>query len=70
MSTGGPVDPVAVLVIRAWMEHGAAPGLRVRLTSTADVSRGDGESVEYADSVAGVLDCTRAWLEAFVQQLG
>jgi hypothetical protein len=60
-----PPRPTAVLIVRAWHEDDPAASLRVRITSTLDISRGD-ELVSAAATPEEVYEALRAWLEAFL----
>jgi hypothetical protein len=60
-----PPRPTAVLIVRAWHEDDSAAALRVRITSTLDVSRGD-ELVSTAATPEQVYETVRAWLEDFL----
>lgn len=53
-----------VLVIRAWTEHDGADGLRVRITSTLDVTAPE-TAVSVAARPEDVLAIVGRWIEEF-----
>jgi len=58
---------IAVLVLRAWADGPLPGGLRVRITSTQDISAGQEMSILAAD-VDSVLAGVREWLEEFASR--
>jgi hypothetical protein len=61
--------PTALLVIRAWSEHGSAAPLRAQIRVTADVSSGYQHTLTLADPDQ-VLDAVRSFLEDVVCHSG
>lgn len=59
-----PMERIAVLVIRVWLEKNSASGLRARITRTADVATHD-EIVTAAATVDEILAVVRTWLDTF-----
>ena len=60
------LDRVGVLTVRVWIEPGVAQW-RARITRSNDVEIGTTTS-SVADSVDGVCQAVREWLEAFVDR--
>ncbi|MCI0582442.1 MAG: hypothetical protein L0227_06020 [Chloroflexi bacterium] len=61
----GSVEPVAVAVVRAWIE-GESPGqLKIRITSALDVA-GDSRTIGTTTHVAEASAMVEAWLTAFI----
>jgi hypothetical protein len=60
-------DPVALLVLRAWIELGSSLPLRAYIRETADVSRGFERSSTVTD-VDAAVDAVRAWLEGMLAE--
>jgi hypothetical protein len=58
-------DRGRVLIVRVWVEPGAAEGFRARLTTSQDVESGESDSTVVASPTA-VLDAVRRWLDAAV----
>ena len=60
-----PHDRTALLVLRAWIEHGSSLPLRAYLRETSDVSLGFEHTMTVTD-VDAAVDAVRTWLEALV----
>ena len=60
-------DPTALLVLRVWIEHGAALPLRAYIRETSDVSRGFERTSHHAD-VDVAVQSVRTWLDAFIAE--
>jgi hypothetical protein len=58
-------ERIGVLVLRAWLEPGAEPRLRVRITHSLNVGRQE-PTVAAAATVEETEDIVRAWLIAFL----
>jgi hypothetical protein len=52
----------ALLIIRAWLEHGSLKPLRAQIRLTTDVSHGLDEKELTLTDVAAVGDAVEAWL--------
>lgn len=61
---GGPAGPVGLLIFRAWVERGATPPLRVRVTRIDDLDGDDPNSFVTA-SVDELEATLRSWIERF-----
>jgi hypothetical protein len=62
-------DRAAVLAARAWLEDGDPGRLRVRMTTTADVTEGDSRTVVVM-TVDSACEVVREWLEALLARGG
>jgi hypothetical protein len=62
-------ESTGVLVVRIWVEGSGNWGLRARITSTFDISRGVEETTTVAETKA-VLDAVQVWLAEFVADVG
>jgi hypothetical protein len=58
------VERTGVLVLRVWVEHDGAGGLRARITESSDLSTRQQTTV-VAGSVDEVLRIVREWVQAF-----
>jgi hypothetical protein len=63
---GSPAERTGVVVMRVWIEPAADPasGLRIRITETPDIERGESVTVAVA-KVADAIDVVRRFLESF-----
>lgn len=59
-------ERIGVLVLRAWLEPGAEPRLRVRITRSLDVRRQE-PTIAAAATAEEAADIVRAWLIAFLE---
>lgn len=55
-------EPTALLIIRAWIEHGSLMPLRVYIRETDDVSLGFARTSTVVD-IDAALEIVRGWLE-------
>jgi len=60
-------DPTALLVLRVWIEHGAALPLRAYIRETSDVSRGFERTSTHTD-VEVAVQSVRTWLETLIAE--
>jgi hypothetical protein len=63
--TASVEERVGILILRAWLDPGAEPRLRVRITHTLDIDRHE-PTVEAAAMVEDACDVVRAWLTEFL----
>jgi hypothetical protein len=63
------VDPVGLLVIRAWAEEGSQSRLRAELKFTCDTTRGFEPALIFSEPDA-VAAAVRTWLETFLAATG
>ena len=65
----GAREPTGLLIIRAWVEHGASEPLRAQVRVTSDVSGGFERSLTFAraDEVCANV---KEWLEAIQSESG
>jgi hypothetical protein len=61
-----PRDPVALLVLRVWLEHGSRLPLRAYIRKTNDVSVGFNAPSTLTD-VEAAVDEVRSWLEGLLE---
>lgn len=61
----GSAGPVGLLTLRAWLEEGAQPPLRVRVTRLDEVTSGEPTSFVTA-SVEDIESTLRDWLQRFL----
>jgi hypothetical protein len=62
-------DPVGLLLIRAWMEHGSEQSLRAEVKFTCDTTRGFELALTLSDPEA-VVAAVEAWLAEMVNACG
>jgi hypothetical protein len=63
MGSGGPTG---VVIVRAWIERGAGPGLRIRITAQRDLEAEATETIVKASPEAAA-EWLRAWLSDFAE---
>lgn len=61
-----PRDPVALLVLRVWLEHGSRLPLRAYVRKTNDVALGFDAPSTLTD-VEAAVDEVRTWLESLLE---
>ena len=55
---------MGVIVVRAWIESGAATPVRARITASSDLST-DEQTIAVEEGIEKIVEAVRAWLDAF-----
>jgi hypothetical protein len=58
-----------VLIVRAWVEAGAMPGLRARITQSHDLTSTE-QTVTTTSDIDDILSTVRGWLDALLSGQG